>query len=107
MRAVTGDLGRLGGFRGLGDLGLLLGCNVVHDAGDLHELRLGELAENGLKLGALDQTCQLEVVLGAVLHVGICVPSVIDQVAAPDRLLDRKSLALIRQLNTHRNVNSR
>lgn len=83
-RAVCGRLSWLGGFGGLGDLGLLLGCDVVHDACDLHEFRLGELAQNRLKLGALDQTGQLEVVLRAVLHVGVCVPGVIDQVAAPD-----------------------
>ena len=107
MRAVTGHLGWLSRLGSLGDLGLLLGCNVVHNAGDLHELRLGELAEDGLELGALDETGQLEVVLGTVLHVCVRVPGVIDQIAAPDGLLDGESLALIRQLNTHRNVNSR
>lgn len=80
---------------------------MVHNAGDLHELRLGELAEDGLELGALDETGQLEVVLGAVLHVCVRVAGVIDQIAAPDGLLDGESLTLIRQLNTHRNVNSR
>ena len=80
---------------------------MVHNASDLHELRLGELAEDGLELGALDETGQLEVVLGAVLHVCVRVAGVIDQIAAPDGLLDGESLTLIRQLNTHRNVNSR
>ena len=42
-------------------------CDNIHDSGDLHELRLGEFAKDGLKLGPLDKTCQLEVILSAVL----------------------------------------
>ena len=107
LRAITGHLGGFRRFGGLCHLGLLLGRDVIHDSGNLHELRLGELAEDGLEFWTLDQTCQLEVVLGAVLHVRIRVARVINQVPAPYRLLNRESLALIRQLNTHRNVNSR
>lgn len=42
-------------------------CDNIHDSGDLHELRLSEFAEDGLELGPLDKTCQLEVILSAVL----------------------------------------
>lgn len=49
----------------------------VHYAGDFHVLRLGELAEDGLELRALDKTGQLEVVLGAVLHISVSVPGVL------------------------------
>ena len=42
-------------------------CDNIHDSGDLHELRLSEFAEDGLELRPLDKTCQLEVILSAVL----------------------------------------
>ena len=80
---------------------------MVHDAGDLHEFGLSELAKDGLKFRALDQACELEVILGAVLHVRVSVASVIDQITAPNRLLNRKSLTLIWQLDAHCNINSR
>ena len=68
-------------------MSFLLGSNHVHDSGDLHELRLSEFAKDGLKLGPLYETCQLEVVLSAVLKVAVSVAGVLDQVPCPDALL--------------------
>ena len=62
-------------------------CDNVHDSGDFHELRLGEFAEDSLKLGPLDKACQLEVVLSAVLKVAVSVAGVLDQVPCPHALL--------------------
>ena len=87
-------------------MSFLLGSNHVHDSGDLHELGLRELPQDGLQLRPLDQTGQLEVVLGAVFHVRVGVASIIDQVATPHALLDADTLTLIGQLNAHRNVDS-
>ena len=66
----------------------------VHYAGDFHVLWLGELAEDGLELRALDKTGQLEVVLGAVLHISVGVPRVLNEITTPDTLLDRLPLIL-------------
>ena len=83
----------------------LFGSYHVHNSGDFHEFGLREFPQDGLKLRPLDQTGQLEVVLGAVFHVCVCVASIIDQVATPHALLDSDALSLARQLNAHSNVN--
>ena len=88
-------------------MSFLLGSDHVHNSGDFHELGLGKLPQDGLQLRALDQTGQLEVILGTMFHVCVRVASIINQVATPDALLDANTLTLIGQLNAHRNVNSR
>ena len=66
-------------------------CDNVHDSGDFHELRLSEFAKDGLELGPLDKTCQLEVVLSAVLQIAVSVACVLNQVPCPHALLIRST----------------
>ena len=79
----------------------------VHDAGDLKELRLGEFAQNCLQLRTLDQTRQLEVVLGTVLKVAVLVTRVLDQIPGPHALLARSGASAIRQLDAQGHVDGR
>ena len=62
-------------------------CDNVHDPGDLHELRLSEFAKDGLELRTLDETCQLEVVLSAVLQITVSVAGIFNKVSCPHALL--------------------
>ena len=50
----------------------------VHDASHLQVLLLGELSENGLQLGLLNQRSQLKVVLGTTLQIRADIPRVLD-----------------------------
>ena len=102
MTRRRGWLSRLGR---LCHLGFLFGCDHIHNPGYLHELGLSEFPQDGLQFRALYKTGQLEVILGAVLHVCVCVSRILDQVAAPYALLDPDTLILIGQLNAHRDIN--
>lgn len=63
---------------GLGDLLVMLLCDSVHDASYLQILWVCEFAQNGLQLGPLNQTGQLEVVLGTRLKIAVLKACVFD-----------------------------
>jgi len=82
--------------------------NRVHDARHFEELWLRELAQNSLQLGPLNQTGQLEVVLGAVLKIAVLIPCVLHEVSCPNGLLTLTvATVLVLELDAHCHIQCR
>ena len=96
--------GRLGRFWRLRKGSLLLGRNVVHDAGDFHELGLCEFSKDGLEFRPLNKAGQLKIILGTVLHISVSVTGVLYQVTRPDTLLTGPFAALVGELDSERYI---